>query len=163
MYLTFKLALPYFMIFLCALKPDLLRGSTPYFRSRYGASGQGYQALESESASLIHIPLQSSPCPPYPLIVDFTQSDKLMLGSACMAVYWRYIHLSCSLDKNDTACPARAAGNFSCVPVGEAYPGRRSVYFYDLCDKRNNVVSCWAWSAEDCAISGLPGNARSKC
>jgi hypothetical protein len=45
MYLTFKLALPYFMIFVCALKPALLRGSTPYFRSRYGASGQGYQAL----------------------------------------------------------------------------------------------------------------------
>jgi hypothetical protein len=34
------------MIFVCALKPALLRGSTPYFRSRYGASGQGYQALE---------------------------------------------------------------------------------------------------------------------
>jgi hypothetical protein len=33
------------MIFVCALKPALLRGSTPYFRSRYGASGQGYQAL----------------------------------------------------------------------------------------------------------------------
>jgi hypothetical protein len=48
MYLTYKLALPYCMIFVCALKPALLRGSIPYFRSRYGALGQGYQALERE-------------------------------------------------------------------------------------------------------------------
>jgi hypothetical protein len=40
------------MIFVCALKPALLRGSTPYFRSRYGASGQGYQALVASSCLL---------------------------------------------------------------------------------------------------------------
>jgi hypothetical protein len=43
------------------------------------------------------------------------------------------------------------------IPVGEAYPSRRSVSVCSLCAKSNKAVSCWAGNAGICAISGLPG------
>jgi hypothetical protein len=80
----------------------------------------------------------SRPCPHYSMIVDRTQSDILWSGSACVAVYLRYQSASCPLDINEIACLARAAGYFTCLPVGEAYPGRRSVSFCVLCTEREN-------------------------
>jgi hypothetical protein len=36
------------------------------------------------------------------------------------------------------SCPARAVGNFLCLPAGEAYPDRETVYFRALCLQRDN-------------------------
>jgi hypothetical protein len=72
------------------------------------------------------------------MIVDRTQSDKLWSGSACVAVYGRYGNALCTLDINEIACLAHVAGNFSCIPVGEAFLGRKRVSFCVLCAERDN-------------------------
>jgi hypothetical protein len=80
----------------------------------------------------------SRPCPPYSMITYRTQLEKLWSGSARVAVYWRYRNASCPLDINEIACLARAAGNFLCLPVGEAYPDLRSISFCVMCVGRDN-------------------------
>jgi hypothetical protein len=49
-----------------------------------------------------------------------------------------YGNASCHLDINDIACPARAEGKISFLPVREAYPDRRGVYLCVLCAERDN-------------------------
>jgi hypothetical protein len=53
----------------------------------------------------------SRPCTPYIMIIDCTHSDKLCMGSACVAVYSSYGNTWCLLNINEILCLARAAGN----------------------------------------------------
>jgi hypothetical protein len=91
--------------------------------------------MDPDPGSTFHF---SRMCPPYSMIVDSTQSDKLCLGSACVAAYSRYRNILCPPDINEITFLARVADNFFRLLVRESYPGRRGISVCAMCIGRDN-------------------------
>jgi hypothetical protein len=79
-------------------------------------------------------------CPPLQYDRRSYTVEKIGVGIGMRGSGQRYRNASCPFDINEimsVSCLARAAGKVSCLPAGEAYPGRKTVSFCALCIGRD--------------------------